>query len=273
MPALPVTLDLRPRLSEELIVARLAEGGPAVVALSGGVDSATVAHLAHRALGDRVLAVTLTGPAVSAREVDRASSVAARIGIRHRLRPVDPLVLPDYRANPSNRCYFCRVVDAAALTEEARREGYPQLLDGVQLDDLGEDRPGLRAMEEAGFHHPLLEARWGKSPVRAYARRHGLPNWDTPSEACLASRIRHGVEISGERLHRVERAEEVVRREGFRQVRVRDDGSRARIEVGRDELSRLLEEPLATRVRRAVAAEGFAQVEIEARGYPVRAGG
>jgi pyridinium-3,5-biscarboxylic acid mononucleotide sulfurtransferase len=252
---------------ERELVAELAEGGPALVALSGGVDSALVASLAHEALGPRAIAVTLSGPAVSAAELERARAVAAAVGIAHRVVAADPLARAEYRANPSNRCYFCRSVETAALREVGRRLGTAQYLDGVHVDDLGDDRPGLRAMDEAGFVHPLLRAGWRKTDVRQAARRRGLPNWDQPSDACLASRVAHGEPISEPLLRRIEAAEAELRGDGFRQVRVRVRGDRARIEVGPDEVARLAEPERARRVARRLEELGFASVTIDPRGY------
>lgn len=250
----------------------LRAGGRAVVALSGGVDSAVVAELAHRALGPDAFAVTLTGAAVAAAEVERAQAVARRIGVPHHLVPADPLEVPEYRANPSGRCYFCRRTEMTALRAWADEHQVPQILDGVHRDDLGDERPGLRAMDEAGAVHPLLWAHWGKADVRAYARTVGLPNWDQPSDACLASRVPHGRPISLDLLTRIERAESELHRRGFRRVRVRTDGIDARVVVDPDEVPRLLAEPSATEVRRTVAAAGFRTVILDPDGYAPRPG-
>jgi pyridinium-3,5-biscarboxylic acid mononucleotide sulfurtransferase len=253
--------------SEDEIVRRIAAGGRALVAMSGGVDSALVASLAFRALGTEALAVTLSGPATAREEVVQATSVARAVGIEHRVVEVDPLSLPEYRANTPNRCYFCRVVETEALGREGVRAGARQLLDGVHLDDLTDDRPGLRAMDEAGFDHPLLWARWRKADVRGAARALGLPNWDRPSDACLASRVAHGDSISSALLARIESGEAWLHDRGFRRVRVRTRGGGARIVVDPGEVARLTEEPLASEARRALEALGFHPVEIDPRGY------
>jgi len=259
-------------LGADELVRRIASGGPAVVALSGGVDSAVVAHLAFAALGPRAHALTLTGPAVSAAEVDRAAGVAERIGIDHHTVAADPLVLPAYRANPSNRCYFCRRTETAALLAWGRGREIAQWLDGVHVDDLSDDRPGLAAMDEAGFVHPLASGGWTKTQVREYARGARLPNWDAPSDACLASRVTHGREISAPLLARIEAAEAAIRRLGFRRVRVRTDGAGARVEVGRDEVGRLSSRSDAEAVTRAVRTAGFDPVTLDPVGYRSRPG-
>ncbi len=260
------------RASIQSVLADLGTGGPALVALSGGVDSSVVALLAYRALGREAWAVTLASPAVSPREVVRAREVARTIGIRHEVLSTDPLALTEYRENPSNRCYFCRQSETGALRAWAAGRGIRRYLDGIHLDDLGEERPGLTAMDEAGFEHPLVTAGWRKPEVRAFARSAGLPNWDQPSDACLASRIRHGRPISAELLDRIRHAEERLLDQGFRRVRVRTDGRSARIEVDVAEVPRLLAEPLASRVRGDLLRLGFVDVELDPRGYPPRPG-
>ena len=237
------------------------------MALSGGVDSSLVAALAHAALGRRARAVTLTGPAVSRAEVERAETVARAIGIEHALVPADPLARAEYRANPSNRCYFCRSVETAALRQFGARASVTQYLDGVHLDDLGDDRPGIQAMDEAGFLHPLVWAGWRKADVRAAARDRGLPNWDQPSDACLASRVVHGQAISEPLLRRIEAAEDLLRADGFRRVRVRVRGTAARIEVDPEEVARLQEPERTERTTRRLLGLGFSAVAIEPGGY------
>jgi uncharacterized protein len=268
-------LDAAPpgaRKSPEELERYLSSGGRSAVALSGGVDSAVVAWVLRAAVGEAAYAVTLRGPAVSADEVARAAGVARAIGIRHAIVSVDPLGSEPYRSNPSNRCYFCRTVETARIREWGEPIGIVRYVDGVHRDDLGDDRPGLRAMDEAGFLHPLLWAGWGKVDVRAFARSVGLPNADQPSDACLASRVRHGQHLSTELLGKVERAERAVRARGFRRVRVRVDGAAARVEVDPDEVGRLLSEPLAGEVRRELAEFGFDPVELDPSGYRPRAG-
>jgi pyridinium-3,5-biscarboxylic acid mononucleotide sulfurtransferase len=255
------------RRSESEIVAHLRVGGSALVALSGGVDSAVVAGLARQALGPEAVAVTLTGPAVAEREVGRARAVARKVGIDHVVLDVDPLSRSEYRENRPDRCYFCRSVESERLRRFGAERSVRQLLDGVHLDDLSEERPGLRAMNEAGFSHPLVWAGWTKADVRRAARARDLPNAEQPSDACLASRIAHGDPITAELLHRVEAAESVLLGRGFRRVRVRVRGSSARIEVDPAEVAQLLREPVATEVEQAVRGLGFDPVSIDPAGY------
>lgn len=255
------------------IVERIRAGGPALIALSGGVDSGVVAHLAYRALGERAVAVTVTGPAVAPSELAAARSLARAVGLPHALVAADPLSRSEYRANPSNRCYFCREVEGAALRAYAERAGLTQWLDGIHLDDLGEVRPGLAAMEAAGFGHPLAEARWGKARVRRYAAEMRLPNAARPSNACLASRVAHGVPISAELLERLDRAETYLADRGFARVRVRYRGRGCRIEVDPSEVARLTAPPLADEVRAELERLGLGPVEFDPDGYrPPRRG-
>lgn len=257
--------------SEAELAGWLAGGPVTVVALSGGVDSAVVAALAHRAAPDRLWAVTLTGPAVGAAELERAQAVARAVGLRHVLLPVDPLAVEGYRTNPSNRCYFCRSTEATALRAFGARVGAGRFVDGVHRDDLADDRPGLRALAEAGFEHPLLWAGWGKAEVRATARRIGLPNWDAPSESCLASRVPHGTPIAEELLARIAAAEAALHQRGYGRVRVRVEGPGARVEVDAEQLPRLLAPAETAAVVRELQQRGFAPVRIDPKGYLRRA--
>lgn len=263
--------DVLPRRESE-VLERLRAGGPSVVALSGGVDSSVVAALAQRALGADAHAVTLTGAAVAREEVERAITVAKAVGIDHTLLPVDPLSEEGYRTNPANRCYFCRRVETSVLRTWGRVQRIETYLDGVQLDDLGDDRPGIRAMDEAGFSHPLVWARWRKLDVRAEARTLALPNWDAPSDACLASRIRHGQPVTVSLLGQVDAGERAIRAHGFRRVRVRVDQGRATVEVDPGEVVRLRAEPVASAVRSKLQDLGFREVVLDPIGYRVRPG-
>jgi pyridinium-3,5-biscarboxylic acid mononucleotide sulfurtransferase len=260
-------LQLRVPAPEREIVDAIASRGSALVALSGGVDSSLVAALAHDALGTSCVAVTLAGPAVARSEVERARRVARTIGIEHRVADVDPLTRAEYRANSVDRCFYCRSVETDALLAIGRELGVRQYLDGVHLDDLSDDRPGLRAMDAAGFDHPLVRARWTKVDVRGAARDRRLPNWDQPSDACLASRVAHGDPISEELLARIETGERWLLDRGFRRVRVRTRGAGARVEVDPDEVRRLSCEPLASEVQRMLADLGFSPVTIDPDGY------
>ncbi|HTS33218.1 MAG TPA: ATP-dependent sacrificial sulfur transferase LarE [Thermoplasmata archaeon] len=263
----PPTLSPGSARSGAEIVERIRHGGAALVALSGGVDSGVVAALAFEALGAQAMAVTLTGPSVSRAEVDRAVEVARRVGIDHHLVAANPLERAEYRANPADRCYFCRSVEGGRLREFGEAHGVRRYLDGVHLDDLSDDRPGLRAMEEAGFEHPLLWGGWTKADVRREARARRLPNAEQPSDACLASRVAHGDPIDAELLARIEAAESVLLDRGFRRVRVRVRAGSARIEVDPNEVLRLTTPEMSAEVLTQVADLGFSPVSIDPVGY------
>lgn len=252
------------------VVAHLTRGGRTLVALSGGVDSAVVASLAFRALANDAAAVTLTGPAVSDSEVDEAARVAAAVGIRHVVLASDPLSDSRYAENPSNRCYFCRRHEGSLLRDWGAAHAIESYLDGIHLSDLGDDRPGIQAMDEHGFRHPLVEAGWSKSEVRAYAREAGLPNWDRPSNACLASRVAHGQPVTLEVLDRVAQAEAWLTAQGFRRVRVRVAGTAARVEVDPAEVPRLLGATASVPLHDALQRLGFTRVDVDPQGYRSR---
>jgi pyridinium-3,5-biscarboxylic acid mononucleotide sulfurtransferase len=254
----------------EALVARLAGGGPTLVALSGGVDSSAAASLAYRALGARALAATVVSRSVSAAEIAAARAAAAAIGIEHRFVEGEPLSDPRYRENGSDRCYRCRSIETAALVAVGRTLGIRQFLDGIHTDDLGDDRPGIRAMDEAGFLHPFLWAGWSKADVRQYARSVGLPNWDRPSNACLASRVARGEPITEELLDRIGRAETVLLDLGFRRVRVRSRAGVATVEVGSEETERLELPELRRSIGHALHVLGFASVVFDPVGYRSR---
>lgn len=249
---------------------QLAEGGSTLVALSGGVDSAVVALLAQEALGSLAHAVTIVGPAVDEEEAESALAVARRVGIDHEFVTVDPLSNDSYRQNRSDRCYHCRNTEATALLRWGAEHSVRSFVDGIQTDDLREVRPGLRAMAEAGFRHPLADAGWTKATVREFARGAHLPNAERPSNACLASRIRTGEPITAEALQLVERAERSLRAMGFRQVRVRVAGRSASIEVGAEELPRLQTAAVEQVALGRLQALGFDAVTVDPLGYHSR---
>jgi len=238
-----------------------------LVAFSGGVDSGLVARIAHDALGDDALAVLAEAESLSRREFDEAVSEAAEIGIRLRTVAVSELSNDRYVANPTNRCYFCRTELGAALKPIAAETGSRAIADGVNVSDLGDHRPGIQAMNEAGFWHPLVEFGFRKEDVRALARDLGLSFHAKPSNACLSSRIAYGEVITVDKLRRVESAEEAIRDLGFAVVRVRAHEGLARIEVPKDDVPRIVEPAMAAKVAAAVRAAGFVYVTIDLLGY------
>jgi uncharacterized protein len=243
----------------------LSDLGGAVVAYSGGVDSALLAEVAHRVLGRRSLAVTADSPSLPRRELAAAVALAAARGWCHEVVATAELADPAYTANPPDRCYHCKSALFDRLAPLAAARGVPVLL-GTVTDDLGDWRPGLAAAGRRGGRHPLVEAGLSKADVRAASTALGLPTAAKPASACLASRLAYGVPVTPSALARVEQAEELVASLGFRVLRVRDlGGDAARVEVGAEELARL--RPLAGWLTGELARLGFATVTIDERGY------
>ncbi len=245
----------------------LASYGPTVVAYSGGSDSSLVAYAALRALGPgRVLAATTLSPSTPAQEEDFAREFCARHGIPHEGVRVDELEDPDWAANTTNRCYFCKSILGRALGDLRDRRGFRTLADGTNLTDLSEERPGLRALRERGVRSPLVEAGISKPEVRGISRALGLETWDKPSSPCLASRVPHGIAITADALARVGRAEAWLKeRFGLRVIRVRDSLGVASVEAGPGEVEPLLQ--AREEVSAALRALGFSQVAVDPRGY------
>jgi len=244
--------------------------GSAVVAFSGGVDSSLVAALAARALGDRALAVTAVSPALATGELDGASLVAAAVGIRHETITTAELERAEYRRNDRDRCYHCKTELYSQLSALAARRGYKAVLSGANADDLGDWRPGLRAAEERGVVHPLLEAGVGKEEVRELARALGVPSAEKPASPCLASRLPYGTPVEPETLARVDRAEQGLRGLGYRVLRVRHHGELGKVQLAGDELPRALSPAGRQAVIAAVRAAGYREVEIDRE--PFRSG-
>ncbi|HEX2163637.1 MAG TPA: ATP-dependent sacrificial sulfur transferase LarE, partial [Thermoanaerobaculia bacterium] len=231
--------SLEPAISA--LVADLAARGSVVVAYSGGVDSAVVAALAARAVGERALAVTAAAETMAGAELDHARRLAAEIGVRHRVVTYSELDQPEFVRNPAYRCYVCQGMRMDVMWRVAREDGYAVVCDGTNASDPGPDRPGLRAITERGVYSPLLAHGVDKAATREIARALGLSASDRPSNACLSSRIPHGQVVTLGKLRRVEAAEELLAGRAFRVVRVRHEGGTARVEVGADEVARLAE--------------------------------
>ena len=245
----------------------LAGTGRVVVAYSGGTDSALVATVAARTLGDRALAVTAVSPSLPPGEADHAAEVAASLGIRHRTVRTHEAENPEYLANGTDRCYHCKTELYDVLAAVASGSGGAQVVSGANVDDLGDFRPGLRAAEEHGVRHPLVEVGMTKSEVRLAARALGIPTWDKPASACLSSRIAFGVTISVDMLSKVGRAERVLKDLGFRQCRVRVHEDLVRVEVEPAELARLATPEVRDRVVAALKGLGYRYVTLDLEGF------
>ncbi|HET8526582.1 MAG TPA: ATP-dependent sacrificial sulfur transferase LarE [Actinomycetota bacterium] len=252
------------------LVSLIAQSGGAVVAFSGGVDSSVVAAAAHRALGERAVAITAVSPSLAEGELDGARRVAEAIGIRHETIATRELDREGYRVNDRDRCFHCKTELYGRLVEVARSRGSDAVYSGTNADDLGDWRPGLRAASDFGVRHPLLELGIGKASTRAIARALGLPSADKPAAPCLASRVPYGTVVDAGTLAQIDRAERGVRALGFEIVRVRHFGDEGRVEIGDDELIRALVEPARTAILRAVTNAGYATATIDER--PFRSG-
>ncbi|MFB6101647.1 MAG: ATP-dependent sacrificial sulfur transferase LarE [Haloplanus sp.] len=246
----------------------LASRDGVVVAFSGGVDSSVVAALAHDALGDDAVACTARSETLPAEELDDAARVAEEIGIRHETVTFSELDNPDFVANDDDRCYHCRTMRLGRMYDVARDLGVGTVCDGTNASDPGGGhRPGLRAVEELDVFSPLLAHDLTKEEVRAAAERYGLSVADKPSMACLSSRIPTGLEVTEEKLTRVEKAERLLRTWGFSQFRVRDHDGLARIEVATDELDAALDREFVRAAREHLTDAGFDHVTLDLHGY------
>ncbi len=236
-----------------------------LVAFSGGVDSTLLAVAAHVVHGHRCLAVLATSDTYPACEVDYARTIARDLGLRLLEVETHELVDPRFRANASDRCYHCKSELFSLLRTVADHRGLSHVLDGSNLDDRSDFRPGVRAAMEYGVESPLADVELTKNDIRQIAAMLGLPNWDKPSMACLASRFPYGEEITEDRLRRVAVAEDALRSLGFRQFRVRAHGDVARVEIEPDEMDRAW--TLRADVSAAVKSAGFTFAAADLEGY------
>jgi len=267
----PASTDLQVKM--ENVIHIISQFNGAVVALSAGVDSSLVAALARKALGDRVVAVTALSESLAPGEMEIAQKTATQIGIRHVIVTTDEVHNASYKANPSNRCYYCKDTLYRELRRQADKSSFEAVLDGTQLDDLGDNRPGLLAAREAGVRSPLAEAGFSKKEVRETARLLGLDVWDKPAMPCLSSRIPHGEEITVQKLSQVGEAESIVKRlSGDRDIRVRHHGTVAAIEIPQEELPLFHQNGLMNQVEKELRRLGFTTVTIGPRKYPNKVG-
>jgi uncharacterized protein len=249
-----------------------------IVAFSGGADSAYLAYAATQVLGPSVLCVTADSPSYPEHHRQLALRIAREFGLAHEIIRTSELDRPEYRANPVNRCYYCKHELYTTLTRTAAERGYRVVADGSNADDRGDYRPGRQAAREFGVRSPLDEAGLTKADIRELSRRAGLPTWDEPASACLSSRIPYHSEVTDAKLRMIEKAEEAVRSAGFRVCRVRHhdlgapgadgpDAALARLEIGRDELTRLFAPGVSEEIVRRLRAIGYRHVTIDLQGY------
>ena len=264
----PDAVNHEPVNKEAALRDNLSSLGSVIVAYSGGVDSAYLAYVASRTLGDRAVAVTADSPSYPERHRHLAIQIAEQFGLRHEIIHTSELERPEYRANPANRCYYCKhelYTHLSRIAEERRAV----VVDGNNADDRGDYRPGRQAAREFGVRSPLDEVDLTKDEIRELSRLAGIPTWDEPASACLSSRIPYHHEVTGEKLRMIERAEQVLASLGFRVYRVRHHEDVARIEIARGEMLRALEPDVSAAIVRELKAIGYRYVSLDLLGYRI----
>jgi pyridinium-3,5-biscarboxylic acid mononucleotide sulfurtransferase len=259
--------SLSPEDKERQLLSQLAELPSLIVALSGGADSAYLSWVAQRALGDRALSVTAISPSFSAHDRSGVDEFIHAFCIHHEFVETHEMDNSAYRANSADRCFFCKDELFSVLDGIAEKRNFAATAYGVNADDTLDFRPGHRAAKNHRVLAPLLDAGLRKSEIRSLSQRAGLPTWDRPAAACLASRLPYGTEVTPERLTLVERGEAALRELGFRQFRVRLHDKLARVEIAPDEMSRALTPEMAAAIGKHLKAAGFAYVSLDLEGY------
>ncbi len=238
-----------------------------MIALSGGVDSALVAYAAYQKLGNSAIAVTADYKTLSTEELQTAKQICSEIGIKQLLLDYDELENPEFTKNDSNRCFHCRLELGDHLIELAKKHSVKIIVDGTNLDDLGDYRPGIKALKQNGIQSPLVETNFSKSEIRDTVKSVGLSVFNKPSNSCLASRIPWGQRVTAERLTRIELGETIVKQlTNVKQVRVRDYGGSAKIEVDKDMIS-VFDSGILKQITEKLNMIGFSTVEIDQEGY------
>ena len=238
-----------------------------MVAFSGGVDSTFVLRVAHATIGDRVLALTTTSPTMPEDDRLNAIAIAEAHGVRHLIVESNELEIDGYARNPVNRCYLCKHNLFTVCQEKAGELGIETIVDGLNLDDLHDYRPGIKAASEMQVRHPLVEVELTKAEIRQLSHMLGLPTWDRPASPCLSSRFPYGTQITLEGLRKVERGEQILHSFGFNVARVRYHGEIARIEVEAGEIARLMDTTVRDAVDHRLREIGFRFVTVDLRGF------
>ena len=245
----------------------LGKTGGVAIAFSGGVDSTFLAAVARQVLGNKVLLVTALSPTYPVREQNAARQLAKRLGVRHEIIVSNELKISGFAENPVNRCYFCKKELFSMVSTLASKKGIKVVVDGSNADDLDDYRPGRKALKELKIRSPLVEAGFTKKEIRDASRKMGLPTADKPSLACLASRFPYGLKITEKKLSAVDRVEDVLRNNGFRQVRVRHHGDIARIEIDPSDFKKILRPGTREKIIKCAKKTGFSYVALDLKGY------
>ena len=256
-----------PEQKEAVLLARLAENASLIIALSGGADSAYLAWAAQRALGRHALSVTALSPSFSAHDRAVVEEFVLAFRVHHEFVETREMENPAYRANAADRCFFCKDELFSVLDTLAQQRGFTATAYGVNADDTLDFRPGHRAAKEHRVLAPLLDAGLRKSEIRHLSQRAGLPTWDRPASACLASRVPYGTEVTPERLSLIERGEAALRDLGFQQFRVRLHDKLARVEIAPEEMHRALTAEMSATISQALKHAGFTYVALDLEGY------
>ncbi|MFC1869163.1 ATP-dependent sacrificial sulfur transferase LarE [Thermodesulfobacteriota bacterium] len=255
------------RSKNEDLVHNLRELHSLLVAFSGGVDSAFLLAVAHQILGERVVAATASSAAYPSREQEDAVEFARQKGIHHIIFESDETSIPEFLSNPHDRCYHCKKSLCQSLIKIAKEQDIRYIAHAANLDDLSDYRPGIKAAKEMGIISPLVDVRLNKEEIRFLSKEMGLPTWDKPAMACLASRIPYGSPITRKKLKMVEEAEGFLAKNGFKQFRVRHHGPVARIEVEETEIGRIIEEGLRKNLTERFREIGFTHISVDLEGY------
>jgi len=238
-----------------------------VLAFSGGVDSTFLLKAAREALGDNVKAVTILSPYIPKWEIEEAKQLAAELGVIYEI--IEVPVIDEIKNNPENRCYLCKKAVFSMIESIAQKEGYHYVIDGTNYDDIGDYRPGLKALEELNVKSPLLECKLTKAEIRSLSKELGLSTWDKPPYACLLTRIPYGNELKVEDFDKIEKAERYMMELGFRAIRVRCHDNLARIEVESKDRCKLFDEKILDQISSKLKEFGFRYITLDLEGYRV----